>query len=169
MRDGILTKLVLVSTTLAILFVMFGGCINPPTTNNIYINPRTQTKGIGEEFTVSIQCDAIDEIHGFETSLYFDQYKCQPVSWVWGSYFFLDSNFTGFHSMPVIDYLNGTITNIYAVSLMGGIKASRPMIHFTFMTTTSGNCEIQLFNTTITNATSSLPLNITNGSVTISQ
>ena len=152
---------------IVILTLMMSGCFEPPPliTNQIYIYPQVSYKYLDDVFNVSIRCDAVDYICGFETSFRFNQTICQVLNWEWVGYFPSESTFYG---IPKIDNINGTITNIYAVSLSGGIRISSAIIRFTFISDNNGICELELYDTSITNTTIDLPVEITNGSIIIS-
>lgn len=146
-----------------VLLVMTSGCFEPPvTTNTIYIYPQSSYKAVDEQFTISIKCDSIQEINGFETSLKFNKSHIRVISWEWGGFFSTDS----YKSMPIIDNDNGIVSDIYAVSIgVNGVKSSLSIITFTCVPIASGTSKIELYNTNIVNASGNIPRELINGTL----
>lgn len=148
------------------LVLMTGGCFNPPTIpiNKVYVSPESYYKVIGNTFTVSIVCESIEDVNGFETTVHYDPSICHVTGFSWGNYILPEN---AFMSDPTIDNTNGIVSNIFAVSLIGGINTSATLISFTFEPIGVGTSRILLEDTLLVNSTSVLNVNITNGIVVV--
>jgi len=155
---------IVIITTMLVL--MTGGCFNPPTnpTNKVYVYPVSYYKLIGNTFTVSIVCESIEDVNGFETSVHYDPSVCHVTGFSWGNYFPLESSFV---NNPTIDNTNGVVSNVFAVSLIDGINTSATLISFTFEPVGVGTSQILLEDMLLVNSTSILNVNITNGTVVV--
>jgi len=144
-----------------------GGCFEPPikTTNEIYVYPKISYVILDDVRNFSIRCDALQPINGFETSFRFNRDAIQIYNWEWGDYFPEGS----YKSVPLIDNVNGIVTNIFAVSIgTEGIKSASAVIRFTYVTDANGISNLELFDTSIVNSTGIVPFNLTNGQIIIS-
>jgi len=146
-----------------VIMVVMSGCFEPPTTTNtVYIYPQSSYKAVEEQFTISIKCDSIQEINGFETSLKFNKTHIRVISWEWEDFFSTDS----FKSVPIIDNVNGIVFDIYAVSIgLDGAKSNKPIITFTCIPISTGTSKIELYNTNIVNASGIIPCELINGTL----
>jgi hypothetical protein len=154
------TKILICLSIIFLTEVLCGGCITPPpnTISEVYTYSDSYYLLVGESFTIAIICKATEPINGFETKLTFNSSICRVTDYEW-SRFFPDGS--SFYSNPVVDNINGTVTEVFAVSLMDGINTTDWVITFTFESINKGDCGITLQDTMIVNSTSELPIIIT--------
>jgi len=159
---------ILTLVLIIIVAVVVGGCINPPppTTDVIYIQPKYSYAYLDDSFTVTINCDTLRFIKAWDSEIKFDTDALYAIDVTFGDIFEGREVFNS--PSIIIDNVNGTIKNLYAVLLQEGeIRNSGSLYSIEFITDTTGTANIELVDTHLYNSTDKILVSTENGTVTI--
>ena len=132
----------------------------------VYVNPASQIVARGKNFNISIYCDPAQPIKSFEFKLSFNASLINATSVSEGNIF---NGYNTYFSSGVINNSSGTIINIYVLILgQGNVTNPGTLANISFTAKSiSGVSFLNIYDLGITNETSYVPTNLTNGTVQI--
>jgi hypothetical protein len=132
----------------------------------VAVSPSNRTVSAGQTFNLNISCTPGQAIKSYEFKVSYNPTYLHANSVTEGNIF---SGYTTFFNNGTINNTVGTIINVYDL-ILGSGSVSNPgtfaKISFTSCLA-SGTSAVSLLNVGVTNATSYVPVTVTNGSVTL--
>jgi hypothetical protein len=132
----------------------------------VRIIPTIKTVSAGQTFTLNVSCTPGQSIKSYEFKVSFNPALLQANSVTEGNIF---SGYTTFFNPGTINNTAGTIVDVYGL-IIGTGSVSNPgnCVYISFTAhLVSGTSPIGLYNVGVTNATSYVPISVTNGSVVL--
>jgi len=132
----------------------------------VYVSPVSRTVSAGQTFTLNISCTPGQPIKSYEFKLSFNPTYLHANSVTEGNIF---SGYSTFFNAGTISNSTGTIIDVYGLILgAGNVSSSGTCARISFTAQlASGTSTIGLYDVGVTNATSYVPITVTNGSVTL--
>lgn len=136
-------------------------------TSATQITTENKTAMVDQTFTVNITCIPTEPIKAYEMKIQYDQRILSATSLSAGDFFTGKPVFSSPNA--VINNTDGTIINIYALTIGKQPMVTKPGILFsiTFVAKQNGTSPILIYDAGVANETAYLPLKTTNGSVTV--
>jgi hypothetical protein len=130
----------------------------------VQVNPISKTVSAGQTFTLNITCTPGQSIKSFEFCISYNPSLLQANSVSEGNIF---SGYTTFFNAGTINNVAGTIIDIYDLIIgTGSISNPGTMVSLSFTAClASGTSAIGLSGVGVTNATTYVPITVTNGTV----
>jgi general secretion pathway protein D len=136
------------------------------TTTTVTVVPQAGTFYVGNTFDVTIQCVPSRPVKAFEFRVLFDQNIIHPLKVSEGSIFVGKPTF---FSPGTIDNGTGKIISIYNLIVgHGNVTSAGSLVVIKFVAVGRGTSTIKLEKLGLTNETLYIPVQLTNGSITIS-
>lgn len=131
------------------------------------ITVQDTTAKVNQTFTVNISCVPSEQIKSYEMKIRYDPRILTATSLIAGDFFIGKPVFSSPNC--VINNTDGTIINIYALTVGKGLMVTNPGVLFsiTFIGKQNGTSTIGIYDAGVTNDTHYLSLETTNGSVTV--
>lgn len=137
-----------------------------PENTLVYVNPASQIIARGKNFNISINCDPGQPIKSFEFKLSFNASLINANSVSEGNIF---NGYNTYFSSGIINNTSGTIINVYGLILgQGNVTNPGSLANISFTAKNiSGISFLNIYDLGITNETSYVLTNLTNGTVQI--
>lgn len=131
------------------------------------ITVQDTTAKVNQTFTVNVSCVPSEQIKSYEMKIRYDPRILTATSLIAGDFFMGKPVFSSPNC--VINNTDGTIINIYALTVGKGLMVTQPGVLFSisFTALQNGTSPIGIYDAGVTNDTRYLPLKTINGTVTI--
>lgn len=136
-------------------------------TSATQITVQNTTAKVNQTFTVNVSCVPTEPVKAYEMKIHYDPRILSATSLTAGDFFTGKPVFSSPNAL--INNTDGTITNIYALTVGEQLMVTKPglLLSITFTALQNGTSPIRIYDAGVANDTRYLPLDTTNGTVTV--